>query len=584
MNNIGLLTSLVSGINNAGRQVAESDENSCDFESFFNDFKASLEQKENIKTVAEETDGEMRDINISGDVVILPETENSFLSNKHVFSEEDAAASLAALILIMTNGAKLPAEEQEAIPEKTSSLALTDEPLSDDTDELPAIFSDNAKLKTFFHDNNDKVQALFEEIKSLPESETKEEKPKTILSLLAEYIEVKRKEKSEKEAEKNIVEKLSESASNAEHNEQLEKNTVVATDIDIIKSVLSETELINELSSDDGITKLAALIYEFIENIKSGTSEAETGEKSLFAKAVSSVVSNEASALPKKTALLTEQNTRENAKQAQDKIAPAKNSNFAENISADAKPETKQFTEEKISQISATVKNDVKIDSGVEVKESFRAESAEKVSPAPKNPEFQEQDGKSFLDNMTDNGGKKKHSFQTAQIGKETAFNVFIKEASGNSPSEIKQEVASQQTYDLKDAKDITRLVKTLESTANKGESKLTVTLTPENLGRLEIRLVESGGKITAKFFTDNESSHKMMLSQGEAIKAQLNDKGIVIDNMEFAFTDTASRQGAGEERRTGKHSGNKKAFKQADNQGEVGNEIANIKENGIYA
>ncbi len=162
---------------------------------------------------------------------------------------------------------------------------------------------------------------------------------------------------------------------------------------------------------------------------------------------------------------------------------------------------------------------------------------------------------------------------------------MLMKEASNAPKTETKLNTTSSYTsYDLKDAKDVTRLIKTIESAASKGESKLTVTLRPDDLGRLEIRLVETGGKINAKFFADNETSYRMMLSHSEAIRSQLAEKGIVIDNMEFAFNDTTSKQGTAEDRRSGKYNGNKKSFKENNDEVEVGTDIATKKETGIYA
>ena len=109
-------------------------------------------------------------------------------------------------------------------------------------------------------------------------------------------------------------------------------------------------------------------------------------------------------------------------------------------------------------------------------------------------------------------------------------------------------------TYAIQEPEDMVRLLKTIEQSLNKnGQSQLTVTLRPEHLGKLEIRLIEHAGKLTAKFFTDNESGHKLMLSHSEIIRQQLTDKGIVIDNMDFAFKDASGRNDNGEGRRSSK-------------------------------
>lgn len=97
--------------------------------------------------------------------------------------------------------------------------------------------------------------------------------------------------------------------------------------------------------------------------------------------------------------------------------------------------------------------------------------------------------------------------------------------------------------YDLKNSNDIGKLVKFIDQSVLKGESKLTVNLYPEHLGKLEIQLAEVAGKMTAKFITESESSHKIMISQTEALRNHLAEKGIVVDNMEFKFDDSSRQQ-----------------------------------------
>ncbi len=141
--------------------------------------------------------------------------------------------------------------------------------------------------------------------------------------------------------------------------------------------------------------------------------------------------------------------------------------------------------------------------------------------------------------------------------------------------------------FDVTNTRDITRLVTKVEQIVVKGESALTVTLTPEHLGKMEIRLAEVGGKLVAKLTTENETSHKMMVAHGDAIRQQLADKGIVIDNMEFAFNDT-SKQESGDRNANRKNQGNnKKAFNIDGEMNEVGTEVAtqtNKADNGLYA
>ncbi len=147
--------------------------------------------------------------------------------------------------------------------------------------------------------------------------------------------------------------------------------------------------------------------------------------------------------------------------------------------------------------------------------------------------------------------------------------------------------------YDLKNSSDIGKLVKSIDQSVLKGESKLTVNLFPAHLGKLEIQLAEVAGKMTAKFITESESSHKIMLSQTEALRNHLSEKGIVVDSMEFKFDDSSrqqqqqqQQQQAENERRSAARNGMNKKNENRDNSLERDNNInfrAKAKP-GVYA
>jgi len=89
---------------------------------------------------------------------------------------------------------------------------------------------------------------------------------------------------------------------------------------------------------------------------------------------------------------------------------------------------------------------------------------------------------------------------------------------------------------DVKSMADILKIVDVINSAKDSGIKKLTVQLNPEHLGKLEIQLTETAGKISAKIFTDNDNAKYMLLNSSDQIKSQLESKGIVIENMEFGF------------------------------------------------
>lgn len=228
----------------------------------------------------------------------------------------------------------------------------------------------------------------------------------------------------------------------------------------------------------------------------------------------------------------------------------------------------------------------------VEVSESLRGQAQEKI------------DTKANTVNLTDtskglsnNNTQKENIFMQSKAGenfstntqdKGNNFNYFLKSSSeANAKYETAQTKEAQTPYNVKDVRDIERLVRTMQSSVSKGQSKLTVVLTPENLGKLQIQLTETGGKIIAKFLSDNEQTHKLIMAQSDMFKNQLSEKGIVVDNMEFAFNDTMSKGQNSDEhgRKAGRQSQQKgRNFRDNGNDLEVGTEVANKKSSGIYA
>ena len=260
--------------------------------------------------------------------------------------------------------------------------------------------------------------------------------------------------------------------------------------------------------------------------------------------------------------------------------------NLKETVKETVKDTVKQSDTVSVKDIQKEFKT-----ANVEVTESLRGESVAKSEMKATTVTFNET-GKNLQNNlnqkeMMTGQNSAGENFSTTQSDKGNNFNYFLKSsAEAQAKYETSQSNQSQAAYNMREPRDIERLVRTMQSSVNKGESKLTVVLTPENLGKLQIQLTESGGKVTAKFLSDNENSHKIIMAQSDLLKNQLSEKGIVIDNMEFAFNDAMSRQQTGEEhgRRASKQSQRNKGFKNQEEDLEVGTQVANNKSTGIYA
>ena len=280
-----------------------------------------------------------------------------------------------------------------------------------------------------------------------------------------------------------------------------------------------------------------------------------------------------------------------NSKQSDEKLSQE---TAKETLKDTVKESVKDIVKDTVKQTDTVSVKDVQKEfktANVEVTESLRGESNAKAEIKANTVNLSET-GKNLQNNlnqkemmMTQNIHEE--NFSASQSDKGNNFNYFLKSsAEAQAKYDTAQSKEAQAPYNMKEPRDIERLVRTMQSSVSKGESKLTVVLTPENLGKMEIQLSESGGKITAKFLSDNESSHKLIMAQSDLLKNQLSEKGIVVDNMEFAYNDAMNRQQNNDEqgRRTSKQTQKGKSFRSQEDDLEVGTEVANKKATGIYA
>lgn len=280
-----------------------------------------------------------------------------------------------------------------------------------------------------------------------------------------------------------------------------------------------------------------------------------------------------------------------NSKQSDEKLSQE---TAKETLKDTVKESVKDIVKDTVKQTDTVSVKDVQKEfktANVEVTESLRGESNAKAEIKANTVNLSET-GKNLQNNLNQkemmmtqsNAGE---NFSASQNDKGNNFNHFLKSsAEAQAKYDTAQSKEAQAPYNMKEPRDIERLVRTMQSSVSKGESKLTVVLTPENLGKMEIQLSESGGKITAKFLSDNESSHKLIMAQSDLLKNQLSEKGIVVDNMEFAYNDAMNRQQNNDEqgRRTSKQAQKGKSFRSQEDDLEVGTEVANKKATGIYA
>lgn len=93
---------------------------------------------------------------------------------------------------------------------------------------------------------------------------------------------------------------------------------------------------------------------------------------------------------------------------------------------------------------------------------------------------------------------------------------------------------------------DIMKFAELVEIAKSQNVSKINVQLNPQELGKVNIELTEHSGKVTGKVTFESETARNYFSNNMEALKQQLADKGVVIENLEFLFKDFDHHEFAG--------------------------------------
>lgn len=380
---------------------------------------------------------------------------------------------------------------------------------------------------------------------------------------------------------------------------QISENTVTAEEMVLMNSEVSDEAA--QLLDTDTESKQSLLNAETLAESSSEDMAESNNMQKLAEAADMAVEENINDKLSKDTVKESIKDTAKQSDMAVEENINNKQSNeklsqetAKETLKDTVKESAKDIVKDTVKQTDTVSVKDVQKEfktANVEVTESLRGESNAKAEIKANTVNFSET-GKNLQNNlnqkemvMTQNNAGE--NFSASQNDKGNNFNYFLKSsAEAQAKYDTAQSKEAQAPYNMKEPRDIERLVRTMQSSVSKGQSKLIVVLTPENLGRMQIQLSESGGKITAKFLSDNENSHKLIMAQSDLLKNQLSEKGIVVDNMEFAYNDAMSKQQNNDEqgRRTSKQAQKGKSFGNREEDLEVGTEVANKKATGIYA
>ena len=104
-------------------------------------------------------------------------------------------------------------------------------------------------------------------------------------------------------------------------------------------------------------------------------------------------------------------------------------------------------------------------------------------------------------------------------------------------------------------------VVKQLQLSSANGISEAKISLSPENLGQVDVRITVHNGLLTAQFLTDNPTAKDMLENQMAQLRASLQSQGLQVDKLEVMQNTVQphlfqDRQGSGgRDQQTGKRS-----------------------------
>lgn len=524
---------------------------------------------------------ELLNVNSLDDAAILSKVSEALMENSDESSLDSALNVLKERLEILT-GEKVAETDSEEI--KAEAETVSDENMKADNKKLSK--ADNKKLSEIINNIASLIDKAVNEAENTGSSDEKITLAKDIVAVLKSAVNESKPLENLAEVSNETngenISPLIENGADVENEAKL--TTLENSNMENIieeesNAILTSEENIMEESSE---TKMAleddVLVEEKSTEVKQGTVKESVVENNANKNAGNNKAEEIIKKLSEESIKVTESKDNKESKEN------IKLQETAEKISKDTVKQTDVLTAKDIKKEFKAV--------NVEVSESLRGIAQEKAEAKANTVNLMDASEGNANNNtqkeFTVMQNKAGENFSASNQEKGNNFNYFLK---SNSEASAKYETAQAREaatpYNVKDVRDIERLVRTMHSSVSKGQSKLTVVLTPENLGKLQIQLSETGGKITAKFLSDNEQSHKLIMAQSDMLKNQLSEKGIVIDNMEFAFNDTMSKGQSGDEqgKRAGRQSQQKgRNIKDNGNDLEVGTEVANKKASGIYA
>lgn len=142
-------------------------------------------------------------------------------------------------------------------------------------------------------------------------------------------------------------------------------------------------------------------------------------------------------------------------------------------------------------------------------------------------------------------GQKTAPKFEMGKSMEQNAGNLKGSEAKAEVKSSAQANRADQASrfQELMDTKDIAQKVK---MSLNADKTEMIMKVTPEHLGKMEIKLQKQGDEMTAQFKVESLAAKELLQAQAEELLGHLRDEGIEVSKIEIQTQDQSQGQASG--------------------------------------
>ena len=108
---------------------------------------------------------------------------------------------------------------------------------------------------------------------------------------------------------------------------------------------------------------------------------------------------------------------------------------------------------------------------------------------------------------------------------------------------------ATSRTFDLNKSDILNQIGTKMQALPETGQSKVTIILKPEHLGRIQLEILNTGDGITARMLTENQQVKELLDKNMETLKSQLGAQGVNVNNIKVENTQQTSQNAMNFER-----------------------------------